>query len=121
MPELPKRMNTSDMTPADAKALLDIMPNVASYLAACVSKGGKDSVVRVQLIGVCDNKKWGMDVTIPGHLIQDIEHISGLNIPRPDTVLENLSIQPPVPNGEVIAKVDVAADNQTPDWPGDLD
>jgi hypothetical protein len=108
--KLPERKLTSDTTEVDVQEFFNIIPNIASYLACCVSKDGKESEVGIQITAKCGTKRWGMDLTIPGWTLEGIEHIDGENIPRASTVLEASSPFIKVPDGVVIAKSSAEAE-----------
>lgn len=116
MPELPERKQFDSTTEDELQRLLDLIPHIASYVAACVSKGGKDAVVRINISGAHEVRRWGMDIVIPGELLQKFEHLSGDNIPRAETVLQMISPQKRIEDGIIIAQTEAKAENEVEPW-----
>lgn len=110
--KLPERKSVQNMDEGDVERLLSVIPHIASYVGACTSKDGADSVVHIQISSTCNSKSWGMSLAIPANFLQHIEHIDGEGIPSCTTVLNNLETAPPVPDGEVIARVDTGEETK---------
>lgn len=110
MPQLPDRKPHESMTEDEMHRLLDLVPSISSYIAACVAKGGDGATVRINISASSEARRWGMELVIPGKLLQKFAHLEGENIPRASTVLQMLGPQEPLKDPVVIAKSQVQTD-----------